>query len=117
MALSKPLKKIRIRCWVEVDGMKFFGPGRADLLEQLEKSGSITKAAKALGMSYKKAWAMVDEMNTLARRPLVIAQKGGRHGGGTRLTAAGSEALSAFRKLNQKLSAIIKKETALMKVL
>ena len=117
MTYSKPIKKIRIRCWVEVDGIKFFGPGRADLLKHIAESGSITKAAKAMGMSYKKAWAMVDEMNALARKPLVVAQKGGQHGGGTELTETGNQVISAFNKLNHKIETIVKKETALLKIL
>ena len=117
MSRSKTIRKIRIRCWVEVDGIKFFGPGRADLLERIAESGSITKAAKVMGMSYKKAWAMIDEMNALARKPLVVAQKGGQHGGGTQLTETGHEVVRAFKKLNGKIEAIIKKETTLIKIL
>ena len=75
-------KDIRVRCWVDIDGVKFFGPGRAELLELVEESGSISQAAKSMGMSYKKAWAMIDEMNTLGQKPYVITQKGGQKGGG-----------------------------------
>ena len=117
MTHSRPIKKIRFRCWAEVDGVKFFGPGRADLLERIEKFGSIAKAAKAMRMSYKKAWVMVEEMNALARKPLVVPQKGGQYGGGTKLTKTGNEVVSAFKKLNKKLAAIVKKETTLLKIL
>ena len=56
-------------------------------LSTLKKSGSIVNAAKAMGMSYKKAWAMVDDMNSKAKEPYVVAKKGGRRrGGGTELT-------------------------------
>ena len=54
---SKKSIRIRVRCWVEVDGVKFFGPGPADLLQRIIDFGSITKAAKSMGMSYKKPWA------------------------------------------------------------
>ena len=53
---------IRFRHWVFIDDMKFFGPGRMELLEHIESTGSIAKAAKLMNMSYKKAWLMVDEM-------------------------------------------------------
>lgn len=70
-------KQIRIRCWIDIDGVKFFGPGRAELLELIDQEGSIAKAAKKMGMSYKKAWDMVDEMNTRGVKPFVISRKGG----------------------------------------
>ncbi len=110
-------KEIRIRCWIDIDGVRFFGPGRADLLELIEESGSISKAAKAMGMSYKKAWAMVDEMNTRGSKPFVIAQKGGEKGGGTQLTEAGKKMVSAYRKLNDRLFAVIEKNKDILKLI
>ncbi len=76
------------------------GPGKIDLLEAIAKSGSITAAAKDLGMSYRRAWLLVDTMNRCFKSPVVDAEAGGRRGGGTALTplGAGSRApLSADR--------------------
>ncbi len=110
-------KQIRVRCWIDIDGVKFFGPGRAELLELIQESGSITKAAKAMGMSYKKSWAMIDEMNTRGQKPFVITQKGGKKGGGTELTETGKKVAMAYRKLTNKLQAIVNKETRIFKLI
>lgn len=109
--------KIRFRHWVYIDDMKFFGPGRLELLEHIEETGSIAKAAKMMGMSYKKAWLMVDEMNTHARSPYVITQKGGQYGGGTQITETGKKVMEAYKKLNAKLAAIAEAEQDLLSLI
>ena len=75
------------------------GKGRIELLEKIAELGSISAAAKALGLSYKGAWEAVEGMNNLAATPLVARVSGGRSGGGTALTPFGLQALSAFRRL------------------
>jgi molybdate transport system regulatory protein len=102
-------KEIRIRCWIDIDGLRFFGPGRLELLSLIDESGSIVKAAKAMGMSYKKAWDMVDDMNTRGKKPLVVARKGGDKGGGTELTDTGRKMIAKYDKLMTKLNSIIEK--------
>lgn len=72
---------------------------RIILLEQIRKHGSITRAAKAAGMSYKAAWDAINAMNNLSERPLVISSAGGREGGGTHLTDAGEEVVGMFRAI------------------
>ncbi|MCF7202175.1 TOBE domain-containing protein [Pseudomonas oligotrophica] len=72
---------------------------RIDLLEQIEATGSISRAAKAAGISYKAAWDAVDAMNNLAERPLVLRSAGGAGGGGTRLTDFGREMLHVWRRM------------------
>jgi molybdate transport system regulatory protein len=81
------------------DGELVMGPGRADLLEQIQATGSIAAAGREMGMSYKRAWALVETMNALFRAPLVEAAKGGVGGGGARLTATGTQVLEAYRGL------------------
>ena len=66
------------------------GPGKVDLLEAIAKTGSITAAAKDLGMSYRRAWLLVDTMNRCFKSPVVDAESGGRRGGGTALTPLGA---------------------------
>jgi molybdate transport system regulatory protein len=83
--------------WMTVGGENFGGHGRIALLASLADCGSITKAAKAIGMSYKAAWDAIDTMNTLAGEPLVERLTGGRGGGGTRLTARGQQLVENFR--------------------
>lgn len=109
-------KELRLRCWIDIDGERFFGPGRAELLELIEEFGSISVAARKMGMSYKKAWAMIDEMNTRSSRPYVVAQKGGEKGGGTQLTEAGKKMVTAYRKLSRKLAVIIEKDKDILKL-
>lgn len=107
-------KEIRIRCWIDIDGVRFFGPGRAELLSLIDQSGSIVKAAKSMGMSYKKAWDMVDEMNTRGKKPFVVARKGGDKGGGSELTDTARRMLSRYNKLMNKLNAIVEKNTDIL---
>jgi molybdate transport system regulatory protein len=74
------------------------GPGKAALLEAIHRCGSISGAGRDLGMSYRKAWLMVDQMNQCFREPLVISVKGGTKGGGARITDLGLRVLSAYRE-------------------
>jgi len=110
-------KVIRVRCWVDVDGVKFFGPGRAELLELIHESGSIAQAAKEMGMSYRKAWAMVDEMNSRGKKPYVTRYKGGEKGGGAELTETGRQVLAAYRKFTRKLESLVDRESELLKLI
>lgn len=75
------------------------GPGKIALLEAIVESGSITAAAKQLGMSYRRAWLLVDDMNRCFRKPLVDSAKGGREGGGTVVNEAGQEVIRLYRNI------------------
>lgn len=75
------------------------GPGRADMLEGIAASGSIAAAGRRMGMSYKRAWLLVEELNAAFRAPLVETAKGGRAGGGARLTALGLDVLKRYRRI------------------
>ncbi|WP_418595068.1 winged helix-turn-helix domain-containing protein [Ponticoccus sp. (in: a-proteobacteria)] len=77
------------------------GPGKADLLERIRDTGSIAAAGRTMSMSYKRAWMLVEEMNTAFREPLVDSTRGGAKGGGARLTDAGAEVLANYRKLEE----------------
>ena len=117
MSTKSKGKQIRVRCWIDIDGERFFGPGRAELLQLIHDTGSISRAAQSMGMSYKKAWAMVGELNTRGQKPYVIAHKGGQKGGGTQVTRTGLEVLKAYQKLNNKLSSIVEKNLNILKVI
>ena len=80
-------------------GELVMGPGRADLLALIQATGSIAAAGRQMGMSYKRAWALVEAMNGLFRAPVVEAVKGGAGGGGARLTETGLQVLHAYRGL------------------
>jgi len=75
------------------------GPGKADLLEALGKCGSITRAARSMGMSYMRAWTLIRTMNRCFKEPVVAARRGGVHGGGAQLTATGRRALALYRRM------------------
>ena len=78
------------------------GPGKVDLLEAIADTGSITAAAKKLGMSYRRAWMLVDTMNRCFKTPILEAEAGGRRGGGTRLTSTGREVVRLYRSIERK---------------
>jgi molybdate transport system regulatory protein len=84
------------RLWVEKDGETFLAWGRVVLLERIREHGSITAAARSMGMGYRHAWMLIDEMNRLSPRPLVVRAVGGRGGGGSRLTPAGEAVVAGF---------------------
>ena len=109
-------KEIRIRCWIDVDGEKFFGPGRVELLQRVGKTGSIAKAAKSMGMSYKKAWKMVDDLNEKGRKPYVVRHKGGKKGGGAELTDSAKKMLSAYGRLEKQLEGLMRRNAGILKL-
>ncbi len=93
-----------LRLRVVLDRDIAIGPGKADLLEGIAATGSISAAATRLGMSYKRAWLLVDTMNRCFRTPLVAAAKGGQSGGGAGLTALGVEVLDRYRAMERRAS-------------
>jgi molybdate transport system regulatory protein len=93
------------------------GPGKADLLDAIEIEGSISRAAKRMGMSYRRAWVLVETMNQCFRAPLVEATRGGTRGGGAQLTELGRDALARYRAMEAKASACVAPELAAFKTL
>jgi molybdate transport system regulatory protein len=83
------------------DGESLLNESRMDLLEKIAETGSITRAGKAVGISYRTAWLTVDHLNAIADKPLVERQTGGKSGGGTRLTAHGEDLLKVYRTLRE----------------
>ncbi|NGZ86482.1 winged helix-turn-helix domain-containing protein [Duganella aceris] len=86
---------LKLRLWREDEVA--MGPGKADLLEAIGQTGSISAAARAMQMSYRRAWLLVDVMNRSFREPLVRSAVGGTRGGGAQLTEAGARVLAQFR--------------------
>jgi molybdate transport system regulatory protein len=85
------------KIWLDKAEREYLGSDRLELLEKIQALGSITRAAKAVGISYKTAWEIVDTMNNLADKPLVIRMTGGKGGGGTYLTPEGHQVIDSFR--------------------
>lgn len=104
------LPRLRIRL-VFSDGLKV-GPGKADLLDLIHRTGSISAAGREMGMSYKRAWSLVEEMNAAFRAPLVASSRGGAKGGGATLTPEGRQVLDAFRTLEHKMEQAGEQEIA-----
>jgi molybdate transport system regulatory protein len=85
------------------DSVVAIGPGKADLLDAIAQTGSIAAAARAMRMSYRRAWLLVDTMNACFRSPIVTTEKGGPEGGGARLTATGARVLRSYRALSRRV--------------
>ena len=103
MTESKPPKftcrpRIRIKAGKDIA----FGPGKVDLLEAIEHTGSISAGARELKLSYRRAWDLVDAMNHCFKNPLVTRVKGGKGGGGAQLTAEGRRLLDLYRAMETK---------------
>jgi molybdate transport system regulatory protein len=75
------------------------GPGKMDLLEAVARTGSISAAGRDLGMSYRRAWLLLDSVNTMFGQPAIETSAGGSHGGGAKLTAFGESLLKAYRNV------------------
>jgi len=90
----------------------YIGPGRADLLDLIGKTGSISAAGRAMGMSYKRAWGLVQALNQGFGAPLVTTTRGGSGQGGAGLTPLGDEVLQAYRRMQAKAGAAIAEEIA-----
>ena len=88
------------------------GPGKADLLEAIADCGAISAAARTMGMSYRRAWNLVDTMNREFKSPLVVKMAGGRSGGGTEITASGQNVLERYRMIEAKATESVKAEIA-----
>lgn len=88
------------------------GPGKAEMLEAIRTTGSITAAGRQLGMSYKRAWNLVNTMNRCFREPLIDTSTGGGGGGGARLTDFGEKVLRLYRGMEMRTDQVIQRDLA-----
>jgi molybdate transport system regulatory protein len=95
-AVLKP--RLRVVCGKDIA----LGPGKAELLELLIQTGSLTKAARRLDMSYMRAWTLVKTMNEYFCRPVAVAERGGKKGGGMTVTATGRRVLALYQEMESK---------------
>ena len=96
---------LRIKLQLVCDAERALGPGRADVLDAIDRLGSISAAGRALAMSYRRAWLLVDSMNRCFTERLVETASGGAGHGGARLTATGQSVLGAYRALQTQVAA------------
>lgn len=88
-------------------GAPAIGPGKAELIDRIGETGSISAAARAMGMSYRRAWQLVEALNKDFREPVIITAIGGTRGGGARVTPFGKRLVAVFRGMEDKASAAI----------
>jgi molybdate transport system regulatory protein len=88
------------------------GPGKVDLLEAIARTGSISAASREMGMSYRRAWLLVDALNQMFAAPLVVAAPGGAHGGGAQITDFGRQIAAAYRRIEERTRIVIREELA-----
>src|SRR6202040_2602707 len=95
---AKPLPSLSVRIDLDAEGR--IGPGKIQLLENIHACGSISAAGRAMDMSYKRAWDLVDEINRICRQAAVERQTGGKNGGGAVLTPFGISLVARYRKID-----------------
>ena len=103
---SPPSLSVRI----DLDPEGRIGPGKIQLLENIHACGSISAAGRAMDMSYKRAWDLVDEINRMCRQAAVERQTGGKNGGGANLTPFGKSLVLRYRKIEREAASAVRKE-------
>jgi molybdate transport system regulatory protein len=107
--LSSVMKQT-VRFRVDFTSACSLGPGKIDLLESIERTGSLRQAAQALSMSYRRAWLLIDGLNRSFSEPATTASVGGQGGGGVKLTPFGHEILRCYRAAEQSIEALARTE-------
>lgn len=97
---ERPVMRLRIVFGPEA----MLGPGKAELLERIDQTGSISAAGREMGMSYKRAWMLVGTLNSMFQGPLVQSARGGSNGGGATLTPLGNKVLQLYRAVERRAS-------------
>jgi molybdate transport system regulatory protein len=95
---------------IDLDAEGRIGPGKIQLLENIRTCGSISAAGRAMDMSYKRAWDLVDEINRICRQAAVERQTGGKNGGGAMLTPFGISLVARYRKIERDAASAVRKE-------
>ena len=97
------------KLWLEVDGKPLMGEGGAEILEAIDHSGSISEAARSLGMSYYFVWSYLKRMEELLGESIIETRRGGRKGGGARLTEKGKTLLKEYKRLKSQIDILLSK--------
>jgi molybdate transport system regulatory protein len=105
---ARSLPSLSVRIDLANEGR--IGPGKIQLLENIEACGSISAAGRAMDMSYKRAWDLVDEINRICRQAAVERQTGGKNGGGAVLTPFGRSLVARYRKIERSATSAARKE-------
>lgn len=86
------------------------GHGKIELMELIVETGSISAAGRAMDMSYRRAWLLVDALNHMFRQPVIESQRGGKQGGGAALTAFGTELLERYRGMERRMIEVLRQD-------
>lgn len=105
----------RLRLRIMFGPSAMLGPGKAELLDHIRETGSITAAGAAMGMSYKRAWGLVETLNATFREPVVVTVRGGAKGGGAQLTETGLTVLDNYRRIEARLLQETQAEIAVLR--
>ena len=105
------MARVRLRIYLGEEEHKL-GPGKVQLLEAIQEHGSISAAARSMGMAYRHAWELVDDLNRCFESPVVAASTGGRAGGGAEITAFGEELIRRFHAMERATRRAIGRELA-----
>jgi molybdate transport system regulatory protein len=98
------MARLRLRIDLEPEGA--IGPGKIELMERIDTLGSIAAAGRAMGMSYRRAWELIDSVNQYFSKPVVTKQPGGTAGGGAKLTPLGRQVIEHYRAIERKANRI-----------
>ena len=95
------MSSLKIRLRIDFGDANAVGPGKIALLERMRDSGSLSQAARELKMSYRRAWELLESLNTSFRDPVIVTSVGGKGGGGTTITELGTALVAAYRSFEQ----------------
>jgi molybdate transport system regulatory protein len=98
---------VRFKLRLTLPGKHPLGPGKAELMRLIESHGSISAAGAAMNMSYRRAWLLIDELNSMFRQPVVLKSQGGAHGGGASLSEFGAELLKRYERMEKQALAAV----------
>ncbi|HSF65398.1 MAG TPA: LysR family transcriptional regulator [Paracoccaceae bacterium] len=112
-----PVPQPRLRIRIVFGAAEMIGPGKAELLERIGRTGSIAAAGREMGMSYKRAWMLIETLNAMFRAPLVDSTRGGPGGGGAVLTDTGQAVLAAYRAFEARAAEAGAEEIAALRAL
>ena len=107
-SFPKSLPSLSLR--IDLGTRKRIGPGKIQLLENIRACGSISAAGRAMNMSYRRAWLLVDEMNRICGQAVVETQEGGKGGGGTKLTPFGLTLVARYQKIQRSVERAVRKD-------
>jgi molybdate transport system regulatory protein len=101
---------------IDLDPEGRIGPGKIELLEKIASLGSISAAGRAMGMSYRRAWELVEETNQIFGKPVTTSQTGGKNGGGATLTPLGLALIARFRAIERAASDVARDHIAALQI-